>query len=64
MVESTLRDREAPFQSARLSVPPIEGEFGEDYGTKMWIFDGDVSELETLQGSREELSFLLNLLRA
>ncbi len=45
MGQSILRDREAPFQSARFFEPPIERESGQDSGTRMWIFNGNVNEL-------------------
>src|ERR1700724_473444 len=60
MGQSILRDREAPFQSARFFVPPIERESGQNSGTRMWIFNGNITELGDT-GRSPGKSFLFSL---
>ena len=59
MGESVLRDREAPFQMG-VCRPPIERESGQNSGTRMWTFDGNVNELGDA-GRSPGKSFLFSL---
>jgi hypothetical protein len=60
MGQSILRDREAPFQSARFFAPPIERESGQDSGTGTRVIGGDANELGDAGGGPGK-SFLFSL---
>ena len=59
MGESILRDR-GDQQQSTIRRALVERESGQDSGTRMWIFDGDVSEVGDA-GEGPGKSFLFSL---